>query len=84
MFHIFSLTVDFLSLTVTSVFLAVLDVLEIKLGHQYPTLEQNMLGTFALLFTNFGATAAIAIKMWWVDLFVPGVPRKVMACTDFT
>lgn len=53
--------------TVTSIFLAVLNVLSDKTHHQYPTLEQNMLGTFALLFTNFGATIAIAVKAWYVD-----------------
>lgn len=55
------------SIAVTSVILAVLDVLENEKGEAlHPTLEKNMLGTFGLLVTNFGATALIAYKAWFV------------------
>lgn len=57
---------------VTSIFLAVLNVLSNKSHgtHQYPALEQNLLGTFGLLFTNFSATIAIAVKAWYVSFLV--------------
>ncbi|EIM90635.1 uncharacterized protein STEHIDRAFT_165195 [Stereum hirsutum FP-91666 SS1] len=48
---------------VTSIFLAVLNVLTAE-GHKYTTLEKNMLGTLPLLATNFFATALIAYKAW--------------------
>lgn len=54
---------------VTSIYLAVLTVLSDQTQgvHTYPALEQNMLGTFGLLFTNFSATIAIAVKAWYVN-----------------
>lgn len=55
------------SRTVTSIFLAVLNVLSNETHHQYPNIELNMLGTFGLLFTNFSATIAIAVKAWYVN-----------------
>lgn len=57
------LSISIFGTAVTSVILAVLDVLENEKGEAlHPTLEKNMLGTFGLLVTNFGATALIAYK----------------------
>lgn len=59
------LSISIFGTAVTSVILAVLDVLENEKGEAlHPTLEKNMLGTFGLLVTNFGATALIAYKAW--------------------
>lgn len=49
---------------VTSIYLAVLNVLTVTIPHEYPTVEKNMLGTFPLMFTNAIATILIAYKTW--------------------
>ncbi|EIM90632.1 uncharacterized protein STEHIDRAFT_144248 [Stereum hirsutum FP-91666 SS1] len=61
-----SLLFSLFGTAVTSIYLAVLNVLSDQTQgvRQYPALEQNMLGTFGLLFTNFSATIAIAVKAW--------------------
>ncbi|EIM79225.1 uncharacterized protein STEHIDRAFT_173208 [Stereum hirsutum FP-91666 SS1] len=60
MFLLFSL----LGTAVTGSVLVVLNVREIKFDNHYTALEWNMLGTFGLFVTNFGATIAIAVKAW--------------------
>lgn len=61
-----ALGVSLLGTAVTSVILAVFNVLSYEKGKgaNYSRTEVNLLGTFGLLFTNFGCTALIAIKAW--------------------
>lgn len=49
----------------TSIALAVFNVLKTYKGNHYSTLEQNMLGTFCLLLTNFSTTVLCGYRAWW-------------------
>lgn len=62
--HDFGWLTDSVFCAVTSIYLAVLNVLTVTIPHEYSTVEKNMLGTFPLMFTNAIATILIAYKTW--------------------
>ncbi|CAK5263949.1 unnamed protein product [Mycena citricolor] len=49
----------------TSMTLLAFNIISLETGRVYPTLEQNMLGTFCLLLTNACATGVVGWKLWY-------------------